>query len=365
MRQAAGVVAYTLGFFATVALFLAAFVAMADPYGFNSFGISVLEKDAPRAGRAERDRLVKPLDIRNQQPKSVFLGTSRTKQAIDPTILVNTSLGPAYNAGIDRASLGEMRALLQDSIREDQNLRNVFIDLHLYQFFAGRPIGDEIRTMLPPRPGLLTSDAIAMARDTAGAAIGGQKIKHAVRADGMQTDPPVYAQPTTWAHAYFKTWKDRDFTVELNEAAFGQLKEISDICTAARIRCVFYIAPISPPVMAALYLSGSLDIFFDWKRRLAAFGGVADFALPYLPFWETGRGSVPLTYWADTSHFSIKGGELIVSALRQYSEGHGIKPGVMLTEEEVQRQTTEWPALVAAYLAADPSLEAAYRSYTQ
>lgn len=362
MRQAAGIVAYTLGFFATIALLLAAFVAMADPYGFNSFGMSVLEKDSSRAGRAERDRLVKPFDIRDQQPRSIFLGTSRTKQAIDPSVLANTSISPAYNAGIDRASLGEMRALLQDSLREDQNLRNVFIDLHLYQFFVGRPAGDEIKTMFSPRPGLLTSDAIAMARDTVSATIKGQKIKHTVRADGMQTDPPVYAQPTTWAHSYLKIWKDRDFTVELNEAAFGQLKEINDICTAARIRCVFYIAPISPPVMAALYLSGGLDTFLDWKRRLAAFGGVADFALPYPPFWETGRGSVPLTYWADTSHFSIEGGKLIVSALRQYSEGGDITPGVMLTNEEVERQTSEWPALVAAWLATDPTLEAAYRS---
>jgi hypothetical protein len=69
--------------------------------------------DAVKPKRLAIDRLIKPYEVRRDQPRSVFLGTSRFHQAIDPADLDGTRFSPAYNASIPGGSLGEMAALLE------------------------------------------------------------------------------------------------------------------------------------------------------------------------------------------------------------------------------------------------------------
>lgn len=362
MRRAAEIVLIVLGFLASVALFLGVFIAAVDPYGVNTFGIAVLGKDVPRAGRAERDRIIRPLDVAAQQPRTIFLGTSRTKQALNPTLLADTPLAPAYNAGIDKASLSETRAMLQDAIREDRNLRYVFIELNPGQFFVGGEKTANVQTLMSAWPWLLTTDAIATARDTLADAIHGRTIKFSVRPDGLQANLPAPSNPSRWAYEFFQFWRARDLSVkqELSPLMFGQINQMRADCEAAQIRCEFYTVPMSPPVMAAFYLDQSLDVFIEWKRRLAAFGGVVDFSYPGTLFWETGQGATRLTYWKDTGHYSLEGGKLLVNSLLHYVETGSLESAVMLTETEVDRQAVVWPQVIAAYLDSDPSLAASY-----
>ena len=50
--------------------------------------------------RRDIDRFIKPYDVWRYQPRTVFLGSSRILQAIDPSLLDGTRFAPAYTAGL-------------------------------------------------------------------------------------------------------------------------------------------------------------------------------------------------------------------------------------------------------------------------
>src|SRR5262249_53080922 len=79
-------------------------------------------------------------DVWRQQPRTVFLGTSRIHEGIDPAGLDGTHFAPAYNAAAPSATLAEMAAQLEQFFRSDRNLRAVFLELLIYNFASADPV---------------------------------------------------------------------------------------------------------------------------------------------------------------------------------------------------------------------------------
>ena len=128
---------FALGVAIMFAAYLA-FTSIVDPYGVSPLRLTLPGINGVKPKRLAIDRLIKPYEVWRYQPRTVFLGTSRFHQSIDPAVLDGTRFSPAYNAALPATSLWETEALLEEFFEYDKNLRAVFVELFLYHF-----LGDE------------------------------------------------------------------------------------------------------------------------------------------------------------------------------------------------------------------------------
>ena len=113
----------------TAAALVAGFNLLVDPLGISPIRIAIAGFNEWKPLRQDYDRIVKPYDVRRSHPRTIFIGTSRIKQTIDPKLLAGTRFAPAYNAGINgSADYEELNSYLQYYIRADKELRHVFIE---------------------------------------------------------------------------------------------------------------------------------------------------------------------------------------------------------------------------------------------
>jgi len=96
---------FTLGILFWVFLFLTV-TWVVNPYGVSPINITIERINKFKPKRIDIDRLIKPYEVWRYQPKTIFLGTSRFHQSIDPSVLDGTKYAPAYNASIPASSLG-------------------------------------------------------------------------------------------------------------------------------------------------------------------------------------------------------------------------------------------------------------------
>jgi hypothetical protein len=96
----------------SVAIWLGLFVLFTwtiDPYGVSPLRLSLQGMNAQKPKRIDIDRLIKPYEVWRYQPRTVFLGTSRVHQSMDPAALDGTRFAPAYNASMPAASMDMCR----------------------------------------------------------------------------------------------------------------------------------------------------------------------------------------------------------------------------------------------------------------
>src|SRR6476660_4783963 len=72
----------------SVAIWLGLFVLVTgavNPYGISPFPIALEGVNAIKPKRLDIDRMIKPYEVWRYQPHTLFLGTSRFHQSIDPS----------------------------------------------------------------------------------------------------------------------------------------------------------------------------------------------------------------------------------------------------------------------------------------
>ena len=132
----------------SVAIWLGLFLLFTwtiDPYGVSPLRLSLQGMNAQKPKRIDIDRLIKPYEVWRYQPRTVFLGTSRMHQSMDPAVLDGTRFAPAYNASMPAASMDMHAAYLRRYVQLDPNLRTVIVELFLPNFI-GAPAGQEFGT---------------------------------------------------------------------------------------------------------------------------------------------------------------------------------------------------------------------------
>lgn len=116
------------------AICLIGFIWIIDPYGVSPIQINMSHINTYKPKRLDIDRLIKPYEVWRYQPKTIFIGTSRTQQSMNPTLLNNTSLAPAYNAAIPASTLAENAENIEQFLKLDPHIQDIFIELFLYNF---------------------------------------------------------------------------------------------------------------------------------------------------------------------------------------------------------------------------------------
>ena len=120
-------------------MLLLGWVWIIDPYGVSPIQLTIPHVNVMKPKRINISRQIKPYEVwLRYQPRTIFMGTSRIHQSMDPALLDGTRFAPAYNASVPASSLGQNLSYLEYYLKVDPALRTVFVELFLYNFL-GQP----------------------------------------------------------------------------------------------------------------------------------------------------------------------------------------------------------------------------------
>jgi hypothetical protein len=109
-----------------------------DPYGVSPVQVSIPGFNAFKVKRLDIDRAIKPLEILQKQPRTIFVGSSRIHQSIDTAVLEGTDFAPAYNAAIPANELSESVCNIELAFALSPGIKHVFVELFFYNFARGQ-----------------------------------------------------------------------------------------------------------------------------------------------------------------------------------------------------------------------------------
>ncbi len=353
--------------------------AVIDPYGISPFSISLPRFNANKYARVDIDRQLKPIEVLRKQPKTIFLGTSRVHESLDPGRLAGTRFAPAYNASIPGSTLAETLGYLKEFAAFDDKLTYVFIELFFPQFVEnmyGRNLLAQDKSATDLALDLASDvtalffsiDALVNSCLTVKDNIREKKSVSYVNGLGLFQFPanhnpfqnflkfPPYMfrghQPLL---RMARNWM-------LDETAFDVLDKIVKFGHERNIEVVFLILP-NHPIYDHFYLDNGhwgLRDWQEWKRRLAIFPSVIDFSA----YNETGgeKFSEHMKYWYDPIHPSVTVGDMVLSTL---VPGPGLAVPqnfrVDLNVDTVDARLQETQEKLEAWIVANPEYQAAYR----
>ena len=296
-----------------------AFVWVVDPYGVSPIRVTLQGVNALKPKRLDIDRLIKPYEVWRYQPQTVFLGTSRVHQSIDPAVLDRTRFAPAYNASIPAGSLSMNISHLEQYLKLDYNLRTVVVELFLYNFLGQHQdrkqktwsefVGDSV-TLLGSANALLDSVS-TLAHNT----LDGRQTYEISRL-GYFHYPPGHNAKGPFDGFPAGIWSIHSRAggkLKLHDPAFDTVRDLAALARARNLEMIF----IATPNHAYFdYYVDALDawgLVEDWLTRLTKQVIVYSFSQPNAWVYEPVRPS--MEYWNDPFHFSLKMGYGIQASL--------------------------------------------------
>lgn len=298
-------------------LFFAVTLAI-DPYGVSPVRISLPLVNQFKPKRLDIDRLLKPYEVWRRQPRTVFLGTSRVHQAIDPATLDGSRFAPAYNASIPANSLRLNLAHLQQYVELDSALRTVVVELFLYNFL-GQPQED------PPENRfeyLLNTAALFASADVLWASVqtlAYNLIKNAPHAEitprGNYSYAPGHNPEGLFNQFPAGIWKLHQARGEmgLHEPAFESLREILRVARERNLEVMLVLTPNHAYDELYIESIGAWDMVEKWLSKMTELDHVYSFSQPNTWVYEPARNG--MRYWYDPYHFSQEMGRAMQLAL--------------------------------------------------
>jgi hypothetical protein len=314
------------GYLRALALILAAWLGLyllftwtIDPYGVSPLQLDLPGINTRKPKRLDIDRLIKPYEVWRYQPRTVFLGTSRVNQSLNPAVLDGTRFEPAYNASMPAGSMGMNAAYLRQYVRLDRNLRAVIVELFLPNFI-GTPEGLAPGTWSEFARNAVTLFASAdtlwdsvvtlayntlRARPTSQIESGGY-LYHPIRGN-PQASFEAFA-PYIWsAHV------EEPDKATFDQAAYRSILEIIEIARENDLELIFVLGPSHAYADYYYDAIGAWGVIEEWLTRLSARATVYSFSQPN--DWVSEPISPRMTYWYDTFHYSLVMGRGMLASL--------------------------------------------------
>lgn len=288
-----------------------------DPYGVSPINLSIDRLNRLKPSRINIDRLIKPYEVWRYQPSSIFLGTSRIHQAIDPRVLNGTRYAPGYNASIPANTLDENAAHIEQYLNLDPHLKFVFIELFLYNFILG---GREET----PKTELAAFESVAALQFSTAALFDslatlqfnrvGREIGPYIAPEGYWVRPVRFNTNDTFNAQLFADAvvdiQKRLKTMLLQPSAFSALDRITQICSRHDADTYLFLTPSYPWDDYRLLSLGYWPLLEGWLRRVAQYRNVLNFAQYNSLTGEPVSGN--MRYWNDPIHFSLPMGQLML-----------------------------------------------------
>jgi hypothetical protein len=263
-----------------------AYTLVIDPYGVSPWRVPLERVNHYKPKRVDIDRLIKPYEVWRYQPRTVFLGTSRIHQSMDPAALDGTAFAPAYNASIPASSLGMNIAHLQQYLELDDRLDTVIVELFLYNFLgqgqerAPKTVAEyalNVATLF------VSADALWAATQT-----WFHNRKRGVPVYEITPGGYFYYPPGHNAKGPFDGYPAGIWTLHasradgmrLNEAAFESFHELVRLARGHGKKIVFLLTPNHAYDDYYIDAVGEWRIVEEWLRRLSADATVYSYSQP-------------------------------------------------------------------------------------
>lgn len=353
------------------AALVAGFNLLVDPIGISPIRIAIAGFNEWKPLRQDYDRIVKPYDVRRSHPRTIFIGSSRIKQTIDPKLLAGTPFAPAYNAGINgSADYEELNSYLQYYISADKNLRHVFIEAFASAMFSAEQ-SPRMVTSLKPRIRFGLEDYIA---DFGSVFFSLSGLNSSVRTAWLNRrrarDHWVLPGGGSWEGGFAPVALQPNhhsvrnvFNFVLHNAVFHSTSRfdprvpvaaeamIAD-CKWHGVECRFFLSPLHADVLYALYHLNLWPEVEKLKRTLATLAPTYDFTrYNHLIDERTG----PVVYWPEAFHFAPALGELVAKAMT------GVRTadmpdnfGAMLDASHIETSLAAWREERDSWIAQHP-----------
>lgn len=304
---------------ALFAVLAVGFIAIVNPYNASPVDVRIGRLNDVKPRSRDVDRLVKPFQVWLRQPKTVFLGTSRIHQSIDPRVLDGGALAPAYNASIPASSLGMNIAHLKQYFKLDKKLEHVFIELFAYNFLGQGQEHTEksFREFIANDASLLiSSDALWDSAATVIYNLIDGKPTYEVKPDGYFYYPPGHNPEGTFAGFPGGIWHMFEQGGRKFELSAAALESVHTLATLARERGMEPVFIATPDHVYFDYyvdVLGKWDVLEAWLKAVSAEGTVYSFAQSNA--WTREEPGSRMIYWNDPFHFSLKMGEAMQLAI--------------------------------------------------
>ena len=340
------------------ALAVAAFTLLVDAIGISPVRVAIAGFNAWKPLRQDYDWIAKRYDVWRGQPATIFMGSSRIKQSIDPKLVAGTAFAPAYNGGINgSAKFQEIRAYLQDYLRADKNLHHVFIEVFAPVLFANPQSATPLVVTggQAARPPVIEFGHFADISDFGSIFFSVGGLGSAIRTVSMNRRNPAAVSfedgfaPIPLAPHHFSVKNVFNFVVHtgfmrrgavLPSAAMAAARGMIADCNLRQVECRFFVSPLHADVLLAAYHLGLWPELEKVKRGLAELAPTYDFTR-YSRLIEERTG--PVVYWPEAFHFSAALGELMARAMTDLRTADmPANFGVVLDSRNVDSSLAAW-----------------------
>jgi len=316
--------AWYLRSFATVtaalmALFLA-FTLVVDPYGISPLGFAREHVNRIKPARVDIDRFIKPFEVWKYQPKTLFLGSSRIQQGMDPAVLTQSRFAPAYNSSVPASSVPLNVAYLRQYVDLNPQLRTVVFELFFYQFIKSNSSTfidkqQDLSVLADAARLFLSGDALWASIKTVEHNFQARAPVYEIRPGGFFYYPPGHNSKGGFDGFAAGIWKLHETRPDmtLDEDVFESFRELVEICRSRNIELVLLLTPNHAYDDFYIDSIGGWDTMQGWLRRVSAFGPIHSFSQPNS--WVDEPVAPGMVYWNDPYHFTLEMGRNIQVAL--------------------------------------------------
>lgn len=328
-----------------------------DPYDlFNT--PNFLGVNHEKVKKDNNDRLFKAVDITRLKPKIILMGSSRTKQGLNPEHPALKDDNPAYNLAINGPNFYEVRRYIEHAIANQPDLQQIILGVDFFMFnanLANQPSFEEKRLgknniiIKDAVNALFSLDTFNVSRETIDASLKTADENNNYGENGFMPNRNADNGATEWRFQqsiklYFELHSDYQFSQQY----WSDFVKIVELCRQNNIDLKVFISPAHATQWEAIEVTGRWDVFEQWKRQLVEITPVWDFS----GFNSITTESIKpqMNNYVDNSHYSPEIGNLIIDRLFDYkSDTIPQDFGVLLAKDnleqhlkKIERDRTLW-----------------------
>jgi len=289
-----------------------------DPYGVSPVNVSVHRLNEVKIRRLDIDRLIKPYEVWRYQPETVFLGTSRIHQSINPATLDASVYATAYNASIPASSLSLNISHLQQYLDLNPNLKTVFVELFIYNFLGQ---GQDQREkglwefVTNSASLFVSSDVLWDSLITLGYNVTNGSPRYEIKPGGYFYYPPGHDARGTFAGFAAGIWAMAPQGAEnmkLHQPAIETIRQLQALADERGLTMIFIATPNHAYFDYFVERVGAWPTVEQWLLEVASIGRVISYSQPNSLVYEP--VSQNMKYWNDPFHFSLEMGRAMTES---------------------------------------------------
>ncbi|MDJ0519629.1 MAG: hypothetical protein QNJ74_26325 [Trichodesmium sp. MO_231.B1] len=321
------------------------FDIIVDPYDvFNTPNFLGINHSKPRKDNS--DRLFKATDVIRIKPVTVFMGSSRTKRAIDPNHPALKNHQPAYNLALTKGNFYELRRYLEHAIANQKELDLVVIGLDFFMFnsligtrqsFSEQRLEKKYILLEDLLNITFSLDALFASQETV---IDSRKNLQNNIFDGENGFIPYLNVDPKKTQSRFEKimsnyYEGYHTTYQLSNQLLDEFKKVVDLCKKNQIKLISYISPAHATQWEIIKSSGQWSTFEEWKRKVVEISDVFDFSGYNSITTEVIHNS--MENYTENSHYTPKVGNLILNRILSYKEKEVPEDfGVLINQENIE-----------------------------